>query len=119
MIEIKPDAVETVIIELLTIIAAIIIIGIVVYIKIKYSQLTKKGYSELILGFGIFTFHLLFDLLDTLVAKKVNEETTFIYSLFDLLDAIFSFLGLFIIGYAFYKIAKSGMEIWKGEGESA
>jgi hypothetical protein len=86
------------------------------YIKRKYSQLTKKGYTELILGFGIFTLHFVFDLLDTLVENKnTDDSATVLYSMFDLLDAIFSFLGLFIIGYAFYRIAKSGMEIWRSE----
>lgn len=107
----------TMVIELIIILAAISNIFALVYLRKKYPKFTKKGFTDLFVGFTFITLHFLFDLLDTLVTKKINDETVFIYTLFDMLDAIFSFLGLFIVGFAFYKIAKHGMELWEGKNE--
>ncbi|WP_371804388.1 hypothetical protein [Candidatus Lokiarchaeum ossiferum] len=107
----------TMIIELIIILAAISNVFALVYLRKNYPKFTKKGFIELFVGFTFITLHFFFDLLDTLVTKKSDGETVFIYTLFDMLDAIFSFLGLFIVGFAFYKIAKYGMELWEGKEE--
>ena len=107
------DELGTITIEFITILAALLVIIIIIYLKLHYSKLTKKGFNEMILGFGVFTAHFIFDLLDTWVTKKINDETTLAYFVFDTLDAIFAFIGLFIIGYAFYRIALYGMKIWE------
>lgn len=105
----------TITIEFITILAALSVIIIIIYLKLHYPKLTQKGFNEMILGFGLFTVHFVFDLLDTWVTKKINDETTLAYSVFDMLDAIFAFIGLFIIGYAFYRIALYGIKIWEGK----
>ena len=115
--EITPDEKPTIIIEL---IISVIVIGTLIellYIKIKYPKLTKKGFPILIIGFFIYALHFVFDLLDTVAMKEFNDENTFIYLLFDYLDAIFSFIGLFIIGFGFFSIARYGMEIWEAPSE--
>ena len=109
------DELGTITIELITAVVALSVIIIIINLKIHYPKLTRKGFNEMILGFGIFTTHFIFDLLDTWVTKKINDETTLAYTVFDMLDAIFAFIGLFIIGYAFYRIAISGIEIWEGK----
>ncbi len=109
------DELGTITIEFITILAALSVIVILIYLKFHYPKLTKKGFNELIIGFGAFTAHFVFDLLDTWVTKKINDETTLAYTVFDRLDAIFAFIGLFIIGYAFYRIALYGMKIWEGK----
>ena len=107
------DELGTITIEFITILAALSVIIILVYLKKHYDKLTRKGFNEMILGFTIFTTHFTFDLLDTWVTKKIDGETTLAYSVFDMLDAIFAFIGLFIIGYAFYRIALYGITIWE------
>ncbi len=107
--------IEVVPTEVMTLIAALSIIVVLFYLKKKYPKFTKKGFIEFIIGVIIFTSHFLFDLLDTLVTKKIEGETTLAYQVFDILDATFAFIGLFIIGYAFLRIAQYGMEIWEGE----
>ncbi len=107
--------IEAVPIEVITLIAALSIVIVLFYLKKKYPKLTKKGFNEFIIGVIIFSGHFLFDLLDTLVTKKIAGETTIAYQLFDILDATLAFTGLFIIGYAFYRIAQYGMELWEGE----
>ncbi len=111
------DEFYTMIIELFIIGAALSNIFALVFLRKKYPKFTKKGFATLFIGFTFITLHFLFDLLDTLVTKKVNDETVFVYTLFDMLDAIFSFLGLFTVGFAFYQIAKYGMELWEGKKE--
>ena len=115
--EVTPEEMQTFIIE---IIISLIAIGTVVgllYIKKKYPKLTKKGFPTLILGYFIYALHFLFDFMDTLAIKKVDGETTIIYLIFDYLDAIFSFLGLLIMGFGFFSIARYGMEIWEAPSE--
>ncbi len=109
------DELGTITIEFITILAALSVIIIIIYLKFHYSKLTRKGFNEMILGFGVFTAHFIFDLLDTWVTKKIDGEFTLAYSVFDMLDAIFAFIGLFIIGYAFYRIALYGIKIWEGK----
>ena len=109
------DELGTITIELITILAALSVCVILIYLKFHYPKLTKKGFNELILGFGVFTAHFIFDLLDTWITKKIDGETTLAYIVFDMLDAIFAFMGLFIIGYAFYRISLYGMKIWEGK----
>lgn len=105
----------TITIEIITVIAALSVIIILIYLKFQYPKLTKKGFNELILGFGLFTAHFICDVLDTWVTKKIDGETTLAYTVFDMLDAIFAFIGLFIIGYAFYRISLYGIKIWEGK----
>lgn len=105
----------TAITEGITVIAALSVILVLFYLKFRYSKLTKKGFIEFIIGASIFAVHFLFDLLDTLVTKEINGETTTAYQAFDILDATFAFIGLFIMGYAFFKIAQYGMELWEGD----
>ncbi|MHA1491658.1 MAG: hypothetical protein ACTSRI_18635 [Promethearchaeota archaeon] len=107
--------IEAVPIEVISMIAALSIVIVLFYLKKKYPKLTKKGFNEFIIGVIIFSGHFFFDLLDTLVTKKIAGKTTLAYLLFDTLDAILAFMGLFIIGYAFYRIAQYGMELWGGE----
>ncbi|QEE15091.1 hypothetical protein DSAG12_00914 [Promethearchaeum syntrophicum] len=109
------DELGTITIELITAIAALSVIIIIIYLKIHYPKLTRKGFNEMIIGFGVFAAHFIFDLLDTWVTKKINGETALAYSVFDMLDAIFAFIGLFIIGFAFYRIALYGIKIWEGK----
>ena len=109
------DEFGTITIEFITILAALSVIIILISLKKHYQNLTRKGFNEMILGFGLFTAHFIFDLLDTWVTKKIDGVTTRAYSVFDMLDAIFAFVGLFIIGYAFYRIAIYGIEIWEGK----
>ncbi|MHA1563161.1 MAG: hypothetical protein ACTSPA_13670 [Promethearchaeota archaeon] len=113
--EITGKELDTFIIEMITIFAALSVIIIIIYLKLHYPKLTRKGFKEMILGFGVFTAHFVFDLLDTWVMKEINDENTLAYTIFDMLDAIFAFLGLFIIGYAFYRIALYGIKIWEGK----
>ena len=109
------DEFGTIIIEFITIFAALSVIIILIYLKKHYQNLTRKGFNEMIFGFTIFTAHFICDLLDTWVTKKIDGETTLAYIIFDYLDAIFAFIGLFIIGYAFYRIAIYGIKIWEGK----
>ena len=110
MWEITPEEINTVTIELLTILAACFVLMVILYLKKKYPKLTKEGFSEFILGVIFIISHLVFDLLDTMVIDDSIFEVSF-----DILDAVFAFAGLFIIGFAFYKIANYGMELWEGE----
>ncbi len=105
----------TITIEFITILASLSVIIILIYIKAHYPKLTRKGFNEMLIGFVVFTLHFAFDFLDTLVTKKINGETTLAYTIFDTLDAVFAFVGLFIIGYAFYRIALHGIKIWEGK----
>jgi hypothetical protein len=109
------DEFQTAIIEGITIFAALSVVFVLFYLKSKYPKMTKKGFTELIIGFLIFAGHFLFDLLDTLVQKKVNGLTVQAYYTFDILDAVLSFIGLFIIVFAFIRIANYGMELWEGK----
>ena len=110
MWEITPEEINTVTIEIITILAACFVLLVILYLRKEYPKLTKEGFVEFILGVIILICHFLFDLLDTLAIDGSINETTF-----DILDAVFAFTGLFIIGYAFYKIAHYGMELWEGE----
>ena len=110
MWEITPEEITTVGIEVLTIIAASFVLLVILHLKREYPKFTKKGFIEFSLGVIIFIGHLIFDLLDTLVINGSVLET-----IFDILDAVFAFTGLFIIGFAFYKIANYGMELWEGD----
>ncbi|MHA1745572.1 MAG: hypothetical protein ACTSWW_06205 [Promethearchaeota archaeon] len=105
----------TIAIELVVILSAIAIVVVLFYLKRKYPTMTKKGFDMMILGFGIFTLHTIADCLDTLAVKKVDGETTSLYLFLDFLDAIFSFLGLILVGIAFLRIADYGMQVWKEE----
>ena len=107
--------IETIPTEIATIIASLFVLIVILYLKKKYPKLTRKGFVEFISGATIFTGHFIFDLLDTLVTKKINGQTTLAYLVFDTLDAVLAFVGLFIMGYAFYKIANYGMELWREE----
>ena len=60
--EVTPAEMQTFIIEL---IISLIAIGTVVgllFLKKKYSKLTKKGFSTLILGYFVYALHFLLDL---------------------------------------------------------
>ncbi|MHA1672383.1 MAG: hypothetical protein ACTSYI_02030 [Promethearchaeota archaeon] len=115
--EITPDETQTLIIELIiSLIVIVTLIGLI-FIRKKYRKLTQKGFPILILGYSIYTLHFVFDFLDTLAMKEVNDEKTFMYLLFDYSDAIFSFIGLFVIGIGFFSIARYGMEIWEAPSE--
>ena len=109
------DEFQTAIIEAITIFAALSVVLVLIYLKSKYPKMTKKGFTELIVGFFIFAGHFLFDLLDTLVQKKINGVTVQAYYTFDTLDAVLSFIGLFMIAFAFIRIANFGMELWEGK----
>ncbi len=110
MWEITPEEVGTIGIEIATIVAAVLILIVVLHLKRKYPKLTKEGFTAFIVGILILIGHFLFDFLDT-----VAESGTILKSTFDILDAVFAFTGLFIIGFAFFKIAQYGMELWEGE----
>lgn len=112
--EITADEKTTVIIEIIFSLVALFSILLFAFIKKKFSKLTKKGYGLIFLGVVFFAIHILFDLLDTLTMKKVNGETSILYLIFDYSDAIFSFIGLFTIGFGFLQVAKYGMEVWEG-----
>ncbi len=109
MWEVTDVEVGTVIIEITTIIAAITVLLILLYLKKEYPKLTKKGFIEFIIGVAVFTGGFVFDLLDTLVL-----DPSVAYDTFDILDPIFKFIGLFIIGYAFFRIARYGVELGEG-----
>ena len=111
--ELQDDEIVTAWIEGVSFALALFVIIIIIYLRIKFPKLTAKGFVTLLIGYIVYSLHIGFDFLDTLVAKKVNDKTTAIYLTFDLLDAIFSFTGLFIIGFAFLKIANYGMELWR------
>ena len=51
------DELGTITIEFITILAALSVIIIIIYIKMHYPKLTRKGFNEMILGFGVFTAH--------------------------------------------------------------
>ena len=51
--------------------------------------------------------------------KDVDGNTTPLYTFFDLSDAIFAFIGLFVIGFAFLQIANFGMKLWKEDMKNA
>jgi len=109
MWEITEEEVGTLSIELLTIIAAASVLIVILYLKKEYPKLTKEGFVEFTLGVLVLIGHFTFDFLDTLA-----ESGSILDSTFDMLDAIFAFTGLFIIGFAFFKIAKYGMVLWEG-----
>ncbi|MCF2139598.1 MAG: hypothetical protein K9W44_06050 [Candidatus Lokiarchaeota archaeon] len=113
--EVTPDEQTTLIIELIFTIIAIGSCIEFAIIKRIYHKLAKKGYNIIFFGVFLFGLHILSDFLDTLAMKKIDGTTTTLYLVFDYLDAIFAFIGLFIIGYGFYQIAKDGMEIWEGD----
>ncbi len=115
--EVTPEEMQTLIIEL---IISLIVIGTLmglIFIRKKYRKLTQKGFPILILGYSIYALHFVFDFLDTVAMKKIDGEKTFIYLFFDYMDAIFSFLGLLIMGFGFFSIARYGMEIWEAPSE--
>jgi len=105
----------TIAIELVVIFSAIAILVVLFYLKRKYPTMTKNGFDMMILGFGIFAGHTLFDFLDTLAVKKIEGETTILYLVMDFLDAVLSFIGLILVGIAFLRIADYGMQVWKEE----
>ena len=111
--ELLADEKITAFIEATTFFGSLLILFVILYLRFKYPKLTAKGFVTLFWGSVVFSLHILFDLLDTLVAKKINDQTTIYYTVFDLLDAIFSFIGLFIIGFGFLRIAQYGMVLWK------
>ena len=113
--EITADEKITVIIELIFSLVALFTLIEFAFIKKKYPKLTKKGYGLIFSGVIIFAVHILFDLLDTLAMKKVNGENSILYLIFDYLDAIFSFIGLFAIGFGILQVAKYGMDVWEGD----
>ena len=103
----------TIFIELVVILSAIAILVVIFYLKRKYPKMTASGFTSLMFGFGIFAGHTLFDFLDTLAVKKVDGETTALYTFLDFSDAILSFLGLILVGIGFLRIANYGMQVWK------
>ena len=105
----------TIAIELVVICSAIVIVVVLFYLKKKYPTMTKKGFDMMILGFVIFTLHTIADCLDTLAVKKVDGVTTSLYLFLDFMDAVFSFLGLILVGIAFLRIADYGMQLWEEE----
>jgi len=107
----------TAVIEFIGICAVIGIIVVLVYLKKKYPKLTKKGFNLMIFGFIIFLAHYTCDFLDTIAIKEISGQTTRLYYILDSLDAVFSFIGLFIIGFAFLQIAKYGMILWKEDSK--
>ncbi|MHA1732364.1 MAG: hypothetical protein ACTSU5_10485 [Promethearchaeota archaeon] len=102
-------------IELVTTIAGLCVVLVILYLKRKYQKLTRSGFAAFIAGFSLYTLHLLFDLLDTLVTKKVGGVVTAAYTAFDTLDAVFSFVGLFVIGLGFLQSARYGAKVWDEE----
>ena len=109
MWEVTDAEVGTVVIEIIMIIAAITVLLVLLYLKKEYPELTKKGFIEFIIGVAVFTVHFVFDLLDTLAL-----DPSITYDTFDILDPIFAFIGLFIIGYAFFRIARYGVQLGEG-----
>ncbi|MFX0098613.1 MAG: hypothetical protein ACFFCS_03460 [Candidatus Hodarchaeota archaeon] len=109
-IDIEPDEVNTIYIEIITLLAAIAVLLVVLHVKKKYSKLTRKGFGLFTLGVLFLVSHFLFDFLDTVVLDESN-----IYYAFDILDATLFFVGLFVIGFAFMLIAKYGTELWEGK----
>ena len=105
MWEITTDEINTIGIEITTIIAAIFVLLVVLFLKRGYSKYTEKGFTEFAVGVLFLTLHFFFDLLDTLAV-----DDSILYSISDILDAVFNFVGLFIIGYAFFRIAQYGKE---------
>ncbi len=113
------DELHTAIIEGITVGAGLVVVLVVLFLKKKYPKFTQKGFNELVLGFLVFSAHFVFDLLDTLVTKKIDGQTVIAYDIFDVLDAVLAFVGLFIIGFAFYRVAKFGGEVWASPGRSS
>jgi uncharacterized membrane protein len=113
--ELAADEFETFIIELILTVIVLFTLIILLVIWKRYKKLTKKGFPVLFVGYALFALHIVFDFLDTLALKEINGQPTTIYLIFDYLDAILSFIGLFMIGFGFYAIARYGMEIWRGE----
>lgn len=109
------DELGTAIIELIMVVATLSVILVLVTNKKRYPKLTAKGFNGMIGGFMLFALHIVFDFLDTLTTKKVGGETTAFYTLMDRMDAIFAFIGLFVIGFAFLNIAKYGMKLWEAQ----
>lgn len=110
MWEITAEEINTVGIEIATIVSGILVLLVILYLKRKYPVHTQKGFIEFGLGIVVLISHFIFDLLDTIVVSDIIFE-----SVFDILDAVFAFVGLFIIGYAFFKIAQYGLELWEGD----
>ena len=109
-IEIELEEVNTIRIEVITLLAAIAVLVVVLYLKRKYPKLTRKGFGLFSIGVILLVSHFLFDFLDTIVMDK-----SMTYYTFDILDATLFFAGLFVMGFAFLIIAKHGTEIWEGK----
>jgi len=109
MWEITAEEMNTVGIEIATIISGLLVLLVILYLKRKYPLYTKKGFIEFGLGILILILHFAFDLFDTMAVEDSIFESTF-----DILDAVFAFIGPFVIGYAFFRIAQHGMELWEG-----
>jgi len=82
--------------------------GIVaLFIWKNYRILAKEGLPECIIGFFLFAFHSLFDAIDT-----IYEEGS-VHDNLDLIDSIFSIIGLVLIAIGILRISLYGAKIWR------
>ncbi len=102
-----PNEIRTLTIELGIFIVGIIagIIGLMIWRQ--HRTLAKKGLPECIMGFFVFAFHSLFDGLDTIATIDPLGDNL------DLLDSIFSIVGLILIAIGIIRISLYGSKIWR------
>ncbi|HUY01134.1 MAG TPA: hypothetical protein VMV49_16360 [Candidatus Deferrimicrobium sp.] len=102
-----PKDVPTIIIELGIFLAGIVtgIIGVLIWKN--HQKLAKEGLPECVIGFFVFAFHSLFDALDTICEVDPLKENL------DLLDSVFSIIGLILIAIGILRISMYGVKIWR------
>ena len=104
-----PDAedIPTFTIEFGIFIAGLIagIIGLLIWKN--HKLLAKKGLPECVVGFFIFAFHSFFDALDTICNADPLQENL------DVLDSVFSIVGLALIAVGIIRISLYGRTIWR------
>ena len=102
-----PEDVPTISIEFGIFIAGLVagIIGLLIWKNNRI--LAKKGLPECVVGFFVFAFHSLFDALDTICDVDPLGDNL------DLMDSVFSIVGLVLIAIGIIRISIYGAKIWK------
>lgn len=81
------------------------IIGL--FIWKNHRILARKGLPECVIGFFVFAFHSLFDALDTICESASLKENL------DLMDSLYSIVGLILIAIGILRISIYGAKIWR------
>ena len=102
-----PVDVSTFTIEIGIFVAGLIAGIIGLFIWKNYRELAREGLPECVVGFFVFAFHSLFDGLDTIPEFAPLKDNL------DLIDSIFSILGLILIAIGILRISIYGAKMWR------